>query len=47
GLLAMGRERGMAVAEAHDLAVLFIERDAASAEKTFVTTATSKFAAIS
>jgi len=47
GLLAMGRERGMAVAEAHDLAVLFIERDAASAEKAFVTAASSKFAAMS
>lgn len=47
GLLAMGRERGMAVAEAHDLAVLFIERDTSKAEKAFVTTASSKFAAIS
>lgn len=47
GLLAMGRERGMAVAEAHDLAVLFIERDTSKVEKAFVTTASSKFAAIS
>ncbi|TCL09501.1 thiamine biosynthesis lipoprotein [Shimia isoporae] len=47
GLLAMGRERGMAVAETHDLAVLFIERDASKSEKAFVTSASSKFAAIS
>ncbi|KPA22484.1 Thiamine biosynthesis lipoprotein ApbE precursor [Shimia sp. SK013] len=46
GLLAMGRERGMIVAEAHDLAVLFIDRDTSKAEKAFVTAASSKFAAL-
>ncbi|MGR3713728.1 MAG: FAD:protein FMN transferase [Shimia sp.] len=46
GLLVLGRERGLEIAEAHDLAVLFIERDTAASDLQFKTTASRKFAAI-
>ncbi|KGJ06524.1 thiamine biosynthesis lipoprotein [Paracoccus halophilus] len=42
-LLALGRERGMRIAEAQDLAVLFIARDAQAGDNGFVTTTSARF----
>jgi thiamine biosynthesis lipoprotein len=45
-LLALGRERGMDVSTALDLAVFFIVRDESSGEDGFMTVATPKFQAL-
>lgn len=43
-MLTLGRERGLEVADAHNIAVLFIDRDEASTDLTFKTTASARFA---
>ncbi len=45
-MLTLGREKGLMIAEAHNLAVLFIERDTSSAELVFKPTASSRFTAL-
>ena len=42
-LLALGQERGLPIAEAQGLAVLFIARDAQAGDNGFTTTATTRF----
>ena len=42
-LLALGQERGLPIAEAQGLAVLFIARDPQSGDNGFATTATARF----
>ncbi|WP_306432346.1 FAD:protein FMN transferase [Tropicibacter sp. Alg240-R139] len=45
-MLILGRERGLEIAEAQNLAVLFIERDAEASELRFNTKASSRFQAL-
>lgn len=45
-MLVLGRERGMQIAQERDLAVLFIERDAASTDMSFKSTASDRFTAL-
>ena len=45
-LLALGQDRGLAVAEAEGLAVLFIERDPASGDGAFRSVASARFEAL-
>ena len=45
-MLTLGREQGLMIAEAHNLAVLFIERDTSSSELVFKPTASSRFTAL-
>ncbi|WP_308421485.1 FAD:protein FMN transferase [Salipiger pallidus] len=45
-MLTLGRERGLEIAEAHDIAVVFIERDHAAGEGQFKTHASSRFGAM-
>lgn len=45
-MLILGRERGLAIAEAQGLAVLFIERDAESSDLSFKQTRSTRFAAL-
>ena len=45
-LLALGQERGLAVADAEGLAVLFIERDPASGDGAFRSVASARFEAL-
>ncbi|PIE14542.1 MAG: thiamine biosynthesis protein ApbE [Rhodobacterales bacterium] len=45
-MLILGRERGLEIAGAHDIAVLFIERDTDAARLQFKTTASPKFKAL-
>lgn len=45
-MLILGRERGLEIAKAHDIAVLFIERDTAAADLRFKTAASAKFKAL-
>jgi thiamine biosynthesis lipoprotein len=45
-MLTLGREKGLMIAEAQNLAVLFIERDTNSAELVFKPTASSRFTAL-
>ena len=42
-MLTLGREKGLMIAEAQNLAVLFIERDTSSAELVFKPTASTRF----
>ena len=42
-MLTLGRERGMEIAEANRMAVLFIERDASASDLRFVATPSSRF----
>ena len=43
-MLTLGRERGMEIAEAHNMAVLFVERDLEATDLRFVATPSSRFA---
>lgn len=45
-MLVLGRERGMEIAEAQDIAVLFVERDTSASELRFATKASSKFSSL-
>jgi thiamine biosynthesis lipoprotein len=45
-MLTLGREKGLMIAEAQNLAVLFIERDTSSSELVFKPTASSRFTAL-
>ncbi|WP_368493334.1 FAD:protein FMN transferase [Aliiroseovarius sp. xm-m-378] len=45
-MLILGRERGLEIAEAHNLAVLFIDRDEAASDLRFKTSASSRFTAL-
>ena len=45
-MLTLGRERGLEIAEAHDIAVLFIERDADASDLRFKTSASARFDAL-
>ncbi len=42
-MLILGREKGLEIASAHDVAVLFVERDAASTDLRFTTKASARF----
>ena len=45
-MLVLGRERGMEIAEAQNLAVMFVERDASVSDLRFETRASSRFTAL-
>ncbi|WP_424942093.1 FAD:protein FMN transferase [Aliiroseovarius crassostreae] len=45
-MLILGRERGLEVAKAHDIAVLFIDRDKAASDLQFTTTASPAYQAL-
>uniref|UniRef100_UPI003158A22F FAD:protein FMN transferase n=1 Tax=Phaeobacter sp. PT47_59 TaxID=3029979 RepID=UPI003158A22F len=45
-LLILGRERGLEIAEQHDLAVLFVERDEDASDLRFKTAASGRFTAL-
>ena len=45
-MLILGREKGLEIAKAHDLAVLFVERDPSSTELRFKTEASDSFKAL-
>ncbi len=45
-MLILGREKGLEIAEKHDLAVLFIDRDTKASQIEFETTASSRFSAL-
>lgn len=45
-MLTLGRDRGLEIAEAQNLAVLFVERDATTSDMRFTATQSSQFAAL-
>jgi thiamine biosynthesis lipoprotein len=45
-MLTLGRERGLEIAEANDLAVLFVDHAGAPSDRRFETVASSAFTAL-